>query len=56
MNANPGSIQTGSDIADQIITVLFSTSMFVAGVLGFILDNTIPGKLKHQEKPPSALL
>ncbi|XP_023325938.1 solute carrier family 23 member 2 [Eurytemora carolleeae] len=38
-----GSIKTGSDAADQIITVLLSTSMFVAMFLGFVLDNTIPG-------------
>ena len=28
---------------DQIIKVLFETSMFVGGFLGFLLDNTIPG-------------
>ena len=28
---------------DQIIKVLLETSMFVGGILGFILDNTIPG-------------
>ena len=43
MEANPGAIKTGNDVADNIITVLLSTSMFVAGVLGFVLDNTIPG-------------
>ena len=43
MEANPGSIQMGNDVADQVVTVLLSTSMFVAGALGFILDNTIPG-------------
>ena len=43
MEANPNAIQTGSEVADSIITVLLSTSMFVAGVLGFVLDNTIPG-------------
>ncbi|OWF47685.1 Solute carrier family 23 member 1 [Mizuhopecten yessoensis] len=36
-------INTGSDIVDQIMTVLLSTSMLVGGVLGFVLDNTIPG-------------
>ena len=36
----------GSDIVDQIITVLLSTSMFVGGTMGFILDNTIPGWCK----------
>jgi nucleobase transporter 1/2 len=39
-----GSIQTGSSVLDQIITVLLSTSMFVSLILGFILDNTIPGQ------------
>ena len=34
---------TGSSIVDQIIAVLLKTSMFVAGALGFFLDNTIPG-------------
>ncbi|GAA6066933.1 solute carrier family 23 member 2 [Tachysurus ichikawai] len=28
---------------DQLITVLFTTPMFIGGFLGFILDNTIPG-------------
>ena len=45
MAANPGAINTGSHVIDQIITVLLSTSMLVAGVLGFILDNTVPGNL-----------
>jgi hypothetical protein len=43
-----GSIQTGSSMLDQIITVLLSTSMFVALLLGFILDNTIPGQILHK--------
>ncbi|XP_052810952.1 solute carrier family 23 member 1-like isoform X2 [Mya arenaria] len=43
IGANPGSINTGSEIADQIISVLLGTSMFVGGMTGFILDNTIPG-------------
>lgn len=38
-----GIINTGSPIADQIITVLLQTSMFIGGALGLILDNTIPG-------------
>ena len=33
----------GSEVFDQIATVLLSTSMFVGGLLGFVLDNTIPG-------------
>jgi len=33
---------------DQIIKVLLSTSMFVAGFLGFFLDNTIPGSREER--------
>lgn len=36
-------IRTGNDIIDQLLTVLLSTSMFVGGLIGFVLDNTIPG-------------
>ncbi|XP_070564739.1 solute carrier family 23 member 1-like [Ptychodera flava] len=43
LNANQGIISTGNQEVDQIITVLLSTSMFVGGLFGFILDNTIPG-------------
>ena len=38
---------TGSEVADQIFTVLLSTSMFVGGVVGFVLDNTVPGLIFH---------
>jgi len=38
-------ILTGSDVVDQIFSVLLSTSMFVGGVTGFILDNTVPGNV-----------
>ena len=31
---------------DQIMTVLMSTSMFIGGVIGFILDNIIPGEYR----------
>ncbi len=37
----------GDEVADQIITILLSTSMFVGGVVAFILDNTIPGQAGH---------
>ncbi|XP_076469690.1 solute carrier family 23 member 1-like [Babylonia areolata] len=43
MVLNPEAIDTGSQLADNILTVLCSTSMFVAGVLAFVLDNTVPG-------------
>lgn len=36
-------INTGNDIIDQLLSVLLSTSMFVGGLIGFVLDNTIPG-------------
>jgi hypothetical protein len=42
--ANPDAIQTGSLVIDQLLQVLLGTSMFVGGFLGFILDNTVPGK------------
>ncbi|CAK8677968.1 unnamed protein product [Clavelina lepadiformis] len=34
----------GSVEGDQILFVLLQTGMFISGVLGFILDNTIPGQ------------
>lgn len=34
---------SGVDVLDQVIIVLLSTSMFLGGLLAFILDNTIPG-------------
>ena len=37
-------VPTGSEVFDQIVSVLLSTSMFVGGVVGFILDNTVPGR------------
>ncbi|XP_023931886.1 solute carrier family 23 member 1 isoform X2 [Lingula anatina] len=48
LTANPNAIQTGSETMDQILTVLFSTSMFVGGAVGFVLDNTIPGTDKER--------
>lgn len=44
MEAQPNSpISTGSSSLDSILTVILSSSMFIALVLGFTLDNTIPG-------------
>lgn len=48
IRSNKDFISTGSGVTDQIITVLLDTSMFVAGFLGFILDNTIPGTDKER--------
>lgn len=36
-------VRTGSDILDQIITVLLRTGMFVGGATGMILDNVLRG-------------
>lgn len=33
---------------DQMLQVLLTTSMFVGGFFGFVLDNTVPGALTHQ--------
>ena len=35
---------SGNGEVDQVFMVLLSTSMFVGGLIGFILDNTVPGK------------
>ncbi|XP_048774671.1 solute carrier family 23 member 1-like isoform X4 [Ostrea edulis] len=48
MKNHPGYISTGDEIADQLLTVLLGTSMFVGGVVGFVLDNTIPGTLEER--------
>ncbi|XP_060741910.1 solute carrier family 23 member 2 [Tachysurus vachellii] len=42
-HSNSDTINTGITELDQLITVLFTTPMFIGGFLGFILDNTIPG-------------
>ncbi|TMS05099.1 Solute carrier family 23 member 2 [Larimichthys crocea] len=43
----PEAITTGVVELDQMLQVLLTTSMFVGGFFGFILDNTIPGS-KHE--------
>lgn len=48
LEENSDAINTGNDVANQIIFVMLKTSMFVAGLLGFILDNTIPGTLDER--------
>ena len=47
MKDNPDVVLTGvgEGKLDQILKVLLETSMFVGGFLGFLLDNTIPGKI-----------
>ncbi|XP_039248296.2 solute carrier family 23 member 1-like [Styela clava] len=41
-------ISTGIPELDQVFLVLLQTGMFVAGFLGFLLDNTIPGTKKER--------
>ncbi|XP_064614436.1 solute carrier family 23 member 1-like [Liolophura sinensis] len=43
ISKHPAAIQTGSEAADQILTVLCGTGMFVGGFFGCLMDNTIPG-------------
>ncbi|XP_072519852.1 solute carrier family 23 member 2 isoform X2 [Salminus brasiliensis] len=42
-HSNPQMINTGITELDQLIMVLFTTHMFIGGLFGFVLDNTIPG-------------
>ena len=48
MIANPNVINTGFSGLDSILTVLFSTSILVGGVLGCVLDNLIPGRMRRK--------
>ena len=34
----------GNDVLDQVVQVMLGTAMFVGGLIGFLLDNTVPGK------------
>ncbi|KAK3570504.1 hypothetical protein QTP86_020079 [Hemibagrus guttatus] len=40
---NPDVLNTGIVELDQVLQVLLTTGMFVGGLFGFVLDNTIPG-------------
>ncbi|KAM9840287.1 solute carrier family 23 member 1-like [Aulostomus maculatus] len=40
---NPDFIATGVTEVDQVLHILLTTHVLVGGILGFILDNTIPG-------------
>lgn len=48
MKQNPHAINTGSQVADQLISILLNTSMFVGGFLGCLLDNTMPGSKEER--------
>nr|XP_018672004.2 solute carrier family 23 member 2-like [Ciona intestinalis] len=41
--ANSSAIKTGVTEIDQIFTIILSSAMLVGGVVGFFLDNTLPG-------------
>ncbi|KAM6905867.1 solute carrier family 23 member 1-like [Lycodopsis pacificus] len=45
---NPDVLQTGVKEVDQVLRILLTTNMFVGGVLGFFLDNTIPGTKRER--------
>ncbi|KAG1670150.1 Solute carrier family 23 member 1 [Nymphon striatum] len=47
-STNP-EIDTGYQLLDDIIVILAQTSMFVGGLISFILDNTIPGTYKRSK-------
>ena len=40
---NPGLVETGIPTLDQIVYVMLSTAMFMAGLISALLDNTVPG-------------
>lgn len=44
LERNPNAIQSGWAVIDQGVTSLLQTSMFLGGMIGMILDNTIPGE------------
>ncbi|XP_052101655.1 solute carrier family 23 member 2-like isoform X1 [Mytilus californianus] len=48
LSENTSAIDTGSEDLDQVLKVLLGTAMFVGGVLGFILDNLVPGTLEER--------
>ncbi|KAJ7386674.1 hypothetical protein OS493_006682 [Desmophyllum pertusum] len=48
MDKHPNVIETGVSEIDQILTVLFKTSMAVGCIVAFILDNTIPGTIEER--------
>ncbi|KAM8832609.1 solute carrier family 23 member 1-like isoform 2-T2 [Spinachia spinachia] len=45
---NPDLLQTGVKEVDQVLRILLTTNMFVGGLLGFFLDNTIPGTKRER--------
>ncbi|XP_076349418.1 solute carrier family 23 member 2-like isoform X2 [Tachypleus tridentatus] len=39
---HPDTIAIGNDVANQFITILLNTSVFLGGLIAFVLDNSIP--------------
>ncbi|XP_043943392.1 solute carrier family 23 member 1-like [Protopterus annectens] len=48
VNKNSELTETGVVQLDQVIRVLLTTNMFIGGLFGFMLDNTIPGSKKER--------
>ncbi|XP_072051815.1 solute carrier family 23 member 1-like [Amphiura filiformis] len=48
LSKHPHAIQTGSSELDSILTICFVNDVFVGGMIGFFLDNTIPGTLEER--------
>ncbi|MPC98038.1 Solute carrier family 23 member 1 [Portunus trituberculatus] len=44
LEKNPDAVQSGYRVIDQGVTSLLKTSLFVGGLTGMVLDNTIPGE------------
>ncbi|XP_072026598.1 solute carrier family 23 member 2-like [Amphiura filiformis] len=48
LSSHPNTIQTGSSELDTILVVLLTNDVFVGGMIGFFLDNTMPGTLEER--------
>ncbi|XP_013385285.1 solute carrier family 23 member 2-like [Lingula anatina] len=48
MKKNPTAVRTGVNEIDQLFTVFLTTPMFISGLLGFFLDNTVPGTVEER--------
>ncbi|XP_072014363.1 solute carrier family 23 member 1-like [Amphiura filiformis] len=45
---HPHAIQTGSSDLDSVLAIALTNDVFVGGMIGFFLDNTIPGTLEER--------
>ncbi|XP_013379942.1 solute carrier family 23 member 2 [Lingula anatina] len=48
MKKNPTAVRTGVNEIDQLFTVFLTTPMFISGLLGFFLDNTVPATVEER--------